>query len=152
MLKTSKNFLQFPLKTKKILFSAPKINYGFSDHKFFKNNSEKKKQNSDMNQENVPFTHQNVHQKIIFDQPTGEQLIQQNVSLAEYLLKIYKTTGLAIGSYIGTGYLLSGSPLALAHPGFLIFGGLALSIGGIFKFNSIPQVVVQRIKTTTGKI
>lgn len=70
--------------------------------------------------------------------PTLDEVVKTDINLSNFLMKIYKTTGLSIFGSLGISYLLSYTYLPLFHPFGLLFGGMAASLGGIFGFTSIP--------------
>lgn len=98
-------------------------------------NQEHAKQSTDHEQEHI------IIDTEIPQGPSAEEIVIKNLNLSNYLTKIYKTTGLSICSSLGLSYLLSFTYLPLYHPFGLLFGGAAMSLGGIFAFLSIPPTV-----------
>jgi len=60
--------------------------------------------------------------------------------------RIYRTTGLSIAGSLGLSYIVAATSATVAlNPFLTMFGGLALSIGGIVAINRIPpEIVVEK--------
>jgi len=84
--------------------------------------------------------------------PTVDTLIRQDLNLNKFMSRIYSTTGLSIAGSLGFSYALAmGSSAVVASPFLALFGGLAMSIGGIVAMGRIPpQIVVE--KDVKGKM
>jgi len=87
--------------------------------------------------------------------PTGpnvDQIIREDINLNKFMTKIYTTTGLSIVGFLGVSSALAVSTASIAMSPFItMFGGLAISIGGIIAMNRIPpQLVIE--KGTKGQV
>lgn len=139
MLNNTKNIIQQSLK--KLPFQTPKVYYNFA---------QRYNKNSNVSQEEQYEQTQNKRYEAPSG-PTADQLINQDKSLNAFMSKIYKTTGLSIGGYLGGSYLLAHTPLALMNPFIPILSGLAFSLGGIYFVNKIPPTITN-VKTKNGEI
>jgi len=82
--------------------------------------------------------------------PTVDSVIREDVSLNKFMTKIYSTTGLSIASCLSLSGMIAASA-AIASPGLAVFGGVAMSIGGIIAMGRIqPQITVE--KGVKGKL
>ena len=132
MIKFAKNFYQ--IGSKRLPFQSPAITYAFSRQA--KTGFQSTSQSS---------TTQETKKKAFVPQgPSVEEMIQKDLSLNEYMSKIYKTTGLSIGSCLGLAYLISNTAL-LTNIRFLISGGLGLGIGGTLAFYWIPPIKSEKV-------
>jgi len=60
------------------------------------------------------------------------------------MTKIYKTTGMSIAASLLSGYgLATMSSVVFTNPFLMAFGGLAMSIAGIYSFNRIPPNIIR---------
>jgi len=78
--------------------------------------------------------------------PNVNTIIESDINLNKFMSKIYRTTGLSIASSLGISYMLAASTAAVSMSPFVtIFGGLAMSIGGIVAMSRIqPQITLEK--------
>jgi len=142
MLTSSKRFFSLVLKNQYLRLQAPALSRAFSQ--FDDKNKTKERRDT-----SYPATSTRIEP--MSEGPTPEDYVRMVPSLSDFMVKIYRTTGLTIGSYLGVSYLLSGTALAVTNPGAMVVGGLVASLGGIFAFNAIPQVIKEKT-LENGKI
>jgi hypothetical protein len=78
------------------------------------------------------------------DIPTSEHLIQNDLALSSYVLKVYRTTGISVGTFLGGSYLLSTTAAAMSFASPLMWGGLATSLLSIIGFYFTPQTITEK--------
>lgn len=133
MLTTAKTFLSSSFK--KLPFSAPVANYAFSQRY-------DQGRGTGMNNDQFQDAQQQQQSYAKPTGPTADELVSQDKNLNSFLGRVYKTTGLSVGSYLLGGYFLASTPIVF-NPGLCVIGGLVSSIAGIYYFNKIPPVITQ---------
>jgi len=78
--------------------------------------------------------------------PNVSTIIESDINLNKFMSRIYRTTGLSIASGLGVSYMLAASTAAVSMSPFItMFGGLAMSIGGIIAMNRIaPEITLEK--------